>query len=83
MFKSIKHQSVQVFDSPNFIQKTTEKLAFYYIVAQGAIYDLQRRHSPTDLVQIYEKAERDWKVDPNNPGNIHSSKSAYCQCGKS
>ena len=66
MSESIVYQPF--FDMPNFIQITSEKLGHYLIVAQRSMYELQQRHSRTDLVPYYETAEREWKADPiNNP----------------
>jgi hypothetical protein len=57
-----------VFDIPNFERVTTDKLAYYYIVAQESMYEIQRRHNTAVLTPIYENAEREWNADPiNNP----------------
>jgi hypothetical protein len=57
-----------VFDIPNFERVTTDKLAYYYIVAQRIMYEMQRRYNVTTLTPFYEDAEREWKADPiNNP----------------
>jgi len=65
---SIMHQPV--FDIPNFERVTTDKLAYYLIMAQESMYETQRRHTRTSLTPLYEDAEREWKANLNNPTTI-------------
>ena len=56
-----------VFDIRNFECLATEKLTHYYVICQGAMNELQRRHNPEALAPYYETARDTWGADPSNP----------------
>lgn len=41
-----------IFEIPHFDHVTTKKLAYYYIVGQRAMLDLQGQTNPTNLTPI-------------------------------